>query len=207
MKTYIKTYESFNNLNQHLIIIDVQKSFRQFVTEMYLHELNKYCETFVNVYQIWDNHVEGRNVDKDFLYDKDPSMPVNGDLYFFPNQKKLIEKRYNYNVNVDFYKKILSKDIYDIIKDKELNNQLKKGDIFKTTEGTHIIYIGNNHIWFHIPKKLFNLFSQLKGENVTFVGGSMDECFEDVITAAEIMGINVKENFRYIYSATHCPIK
>lgn len=206
MKTYIKTYEDFNNQNQHLIIIDVQKSFRQFVTEMYLHELNKYCETFVNVYQIWDNHVEGKNIDDDFLYDRDPSMPVNGDLYFFPNQKKLIEKRYNYNVDVDFYKKILDDTTYKIIKDKESNKQLKKGDIFKTTEGTHIIYIGNNHIWFHIPKKLFNLFSELKGQRVVFVGGSMGECFEDVLTAAEIMGIDVKEDFKYIYSATHCPI-
>ena len=47
---YIK--ENLESKNT-LIIIDVQKSFRKFFTEMYLNELNKHCQSFENVYQIF----------------------------------------------------------------------------------------------------------------------------------------------------------
>jgi hypothetical protein len=39
------------------------------------------------------------------------------------------------------------------------------------------------------------------------VGGSDMECFLDVETAANSLGVKVKRNFKYIYSASHCPIK
>ena len=174
---------------------------------MYLHELKNYCKKFESVYQIWDNHVDGKNVDKDYLYDENPDIPVHKDLYRFPNQKDLIEKRYNYDVNVDFYKKILSKEVYTDLKQKETNKQLKRGDTFNTKEGTFIIYIGNNHKWYHLPKKLQELFTKLKGQEVVMVGGSDSECFLDVETAAKAFGVKIKRDFKYIYSASHCPIK
>lgn len=202
---YIKLFESFND--NTLIIIDVQKSFNKFFTNNYLKELNKYASTFKNVYQIWDNHVEGKNVDKDYLYDDTPDEPNNNDLYTFPNQVESIEKRYNYDVNVDFYKKILDKNTYNTIKQKEEKNLLKRGDIFLTNEGTAIVYIGNNHQWFHVPMKLYELFVKLKGKEVVMVGGSDQECFLDVETTAKSMGVKVNRNFKYIYSAKNCPIK
>lgn len=203
---YINTFESFTE-NTNLIIVDVQKSFKKFFTDGYLSELNKYAKTFSSVYQIWDNHVDGKNVDKDYLYDEDPDVPVHHDLYVFPNQKELIEKRYNYDVDVDFYKNILSPEVYKDAKDKETKGLLKQGNYFKTKGDTYIIYIGNNHIWYHLPKKLQELFTDLKGKEVVMVGGSDSECFLDVEVAAKIFGVNVKRNFKYIYSATHCPIK
>ena len=174
---------------------------------MYLHELKNYCKKFESVYQIWDNHVNGKNVDKDYLYDENPDIPVHKDLYRFPNQKDLIEKRYNYDVNVDFYKNILSKEVYTDLKQKETNKQLKRGDTFNTKEGTFIIYIGNHHKWYHLPKKLQELFTKLKGQEVVMVGGSDSECFLDVETAAKSFGVKTKRDFKYIYSANHCPIK
>ena len=42
-------------------------------------------EGFENVYQIWDNHVDGKNVDKDYLYDERPDIPIHDDIYYFPN--------------------------------------------------------------------------------------------------------------------------
>lgn len=203
---HLKIYDNFQN-KQTLIIVDVQKSFRKFFTEMYLHELKNYCKKFESVYQIWDNHVDGKNVDKDYLYDENPDIPVHKDLYRFPNQKDLIEKRYNYDVNVDFYKNILSKEVYTDLKQKEDNKQLKRGDTFNTKEGTFIIYIGNNHKWYHLPKKLQELFTKLKGQEVVMVGGSDSECFLDVETAAKAFGVKIKRDFKYIYSANHCPIK
>jgi len=199
---YIKTYESHNNST--LIVVDVQKSFRKFFNEMYINELKKYCKNFQNVYQIWDNHVDGKNVDKDYLYDKSPDIPVHDDLYHFPNQKDIIEKRYNYDVDVDFYKRVLDKKVYDEIKSKE--KTLKRGNYFPTTEGTIIIYIGNNHQWFHVPIKLYKLFTSLKGQEITLVGGADSECLEDIITAGESLGVRIKRDHKYIYSANHCPI-
>ena len=201
---YLKLFENFQN--ETLIIVDVQKSFKKFFTEMYLHELKKYCENFSEVYQLWDNHVDGKNVDKDYLFDNNPDVPVHNDLYHFPNQKDIIEKRYNYDVDVDFYKKILDKETYDLLKSKEDSDSLKRGDLFKTKEDTALVYIGNNHKWFQVPKKLFNLFQQLKGKDVTIVGGADSECLSDVYTAAESMGVKIKRDWKFIYTASHCPI-
>jgi len=201
---YLKLFENFQNGT--LIIVDVQKSFRKYFSEMYLHELKKYCGNFSEVYQLWDNHVDGKNVDKDYLFDENPDIPVHNDLYNFPNQKDIIEKRYNYDVDVDFYKKILDKETYDLIKTKEESDGLKRGDLFKTKEDTAIVYIGNNHKWFQIPKKLYNLFEELRGQEVTIVGGADSECLSDVFISAESMGVNIKRNWKLIYTATSCPI-
>lgn len=212
---YLKTFESHNN-KDILIIVDVQKSFKKFFNELYLSELKKYCNKFNRVYQIWDNHIDGQNVDKDYLYDEDPEIPVHEDLYHFPNQKDLIEKRYNYDVTADFYKRVLDNDVYEEVKKKEENKELKQGDHFPTKEGTIIVFIGNNHRWYHMPKKLHELFMEITEaqnedlseiRNVFLVGGADGECLDDVEVAAEIMGVQIKRNPKYIYSASHCPIK
>lgn len=201
---YLKLFENYNN--RTLIIVDVQKSFRKFFSEMYLNELKKYCKQFDIVYQIFDNHVDGKNVDKDYLYEENPDIPIHKDLYHFSNQKDIIEKRYNYDVDVDFYKQILDKDIYEEIEKKQNSNELKRGDIFETKIGTAIVYIGNNHKWFQVPKKLFRMLNDLKGEEVVIVGGSDSECLEDIVTTAETLGVKIKRNHKFIYSANHCPI-
>ena len=203
---FIKTFESYEQ-SDILIIVDVQKSFKKFFTEMYINQLTKYCNNFNEVYQIFDNHVDGKNVDKDYLYDDEPEIPIHDDLYHFPNQKDIIEKRYNYDVDADFYKKILDKEVYDKISDMEESKSLKKGDIFPTKKGTVITYIGNKHVWFHCPKKLYELLNSLKSKNIKIVGGSDSECLEDVFTLAEKIGLNIKRDHRYIWSANHCPIK
>lgn len=203
---YIKKFESFQ-VESILVIVDVQKSFRQFFSEMYLNELKKYCKNFQKVYQIFDNHVDGKNVDKDYLYVDTPEITIHDDLYHFPNQKDLIEKRYNYDVDADFYKKILDKEVYQEISNKEDKKELKKGDIFPTKEGTIITYIGNNHVWFHCPKKLYELFKTNVDKLIYIVGGSDSECLEDIFVTASSLGVNIKRNHKYIYSANHCPIK
>ena len=203
----ISLFKEFNSNDATLIIVDVQKSFRKFFTEMYINELMKYCKLFQTVYQIWDNHVDGRNIDKDFQYKENPEVPIHKDLYHFPNQKDIIEKRYNYNVKIRFYEKILDKDLLKKIESKESNNQIKKGDIFKTKEDTFLVFTGNKHRWYHIPKKLCTTFQKLKGKEVIIVGGADSECLEDIYISAESLGVKIKRDHRYIYSASHCPIK
>ena len=200
----IKKFENYNN--QILLITDVQKSFRKFFTENYLNELMKYCKSFDKVYQIWDNHIDGKNIDKDYLYKEYPEIPIHEDLYSFPNQTDIIEKRYNYKVDSNFYKKILDEETFNKINDLEKSNKLKKGDFFNTKEGTIITFIGNNHKWFHCPKKLFNILKSVNNLPVTIVGGSDSECLDDIYTTAESLGVNISRNYKYIWSANHCPI-
>lgn len=200
--------------NNTLVIVDVQKSFgpdgeigKKYFSHKYVSELQNYCKNFKNVYQIFDNHIDGKDTDKEYLYDDYPDIPINGDLYKFPNQKDVIEKRYKYDVNVDFFKKILDKKIYSEIKEKEKNRSLKVGETFKTNEGTILTYVGNRHVWFHSPIKLYKLLNSLKGQNIEMVGGSDSECLHDIEVTAKSIGVNVKRNYKYIWSASHCAIK
>lgn len=197
---YLKEYNA--NITR-LLIVDVQKSFHKFFTEIYVHKLKEYAKQFTEVYYVFDNHVDGKNVSKKFLYHDDPKVPVHDDLYHFPNQKDIIEKRYNYKVDANYFKKILDKDIYQKIE----TSKLTKGQFFPTKEGTIIVYIGNKHNFFHVPKKLYDLFKKLKGQNLTIVGGSDGECLEDIFTTAESLGVLATRDHRFIWSASHCPIK
>jgi hypothetical protein len=201
---YIKLFENFSK-DRILIIVDVQKSFKKYFNDNYLAQLNEYCNDFDKVYQIFDNHHEGKNPDKDFLYDEQPDIENKNDLYRFKNQVDLIEKRYNYDVDVDFYKNILSEKTYNEIKSKGSN--IQRGEYFKTTEGTIIVYIGNNHKWFHSPIKLYDLFKSIKGEEIVIVGGAENECILDVMTTAKALGLKILKNEKFIYSAKNCPIK
>jgi hypothetical protein len=207
---YISLFEKYTGQKDVLIIVDVQKSFSKYFTKNYIKSLIKYSNKFDEVYQIFDNHHEGTQIEKDYLYDESPKIEDKSDLYKFPNEKDLIEKRYNYDVDADFFKKVLDKETHQEIKSKEKN--LKKGEFFSTTEGTIIVYIGNNHKWFHVPKKLYDLFNKLKeaqteNTGITIVGGAQGECLEDIITTAKSLGLVINKNSKYIYSATHCPIK
>lgn len=209
---YLKTFES-HSTKDILIIVDVQKSFKKFFTDNYIKELKKYCNKFNKVYQIWDNHHLGKNVDKDYLYDENPDDESTNDLYEFPNQFDLIEKRYNYDVNVDFYKPVLDDDVYREIKRKEDSGELVRGDFFHTNEGTIIVYISNNHVWFHCPKTIYDLFMEITEaqvedrSSVVIVGGADNECILDVEVTAKALGVDFRSDDKYIYSATNCPIK
>jgi len=47
----------------------------------------------------------------------------------------------------------------------------------------------------------------LKDKEVTIVGGADSECLEDVVTTAESLGVKIKRDYKYIYTANSCPIK
>lgn len=199
------TSESVDN-DSTLLIVDVQKSFKKFFNDLYLNELKKYASQFKNVYQLWDNHVDGKNVDKDYLYDKEEEAQTDHkDLYDFPNQLDVIEKRYRYNVSLDFFKDIIDGKTYNEMRSKEQKNQLRVGDIVVTKMGTILVFINNNHRWFECPKKLYEIFKSYKGKEIIVVGGADNECLQDVFIAGESLGVKMKRDWKYIYSATHCP--
>jgi hypothetical protein len=203
---FIAQYKDFNK-DSILLIVDVQKSFSKFFNDKYLKELKKYCKDFDKVYQIYDNHVEGKNPDPEYLYDEDPDSPISGDIYTFPKQVDIIEKRYRYDVNIDFFKKELTPNLYKKITKLEKNKNLEVGDYFETKNGTLLVFINNNHIWFECPKKLYELLQSWRGTEVVIVGGADRECLLDVEVTAKALGVKIKRNDNYIYSAVHCPFK
>jgi hypothetical protein len=193
---HMKIFENFKNNN--LLIIDVQKSFSKFFTDEYVENLKKYADTFTNVYQVWDNHKYSKSKENSYLYNNNPIIPVNGDLYNF-GEKLLIEKRYTYDVDADFFKKILSKETYDEMKSKEGSNTI--GDKYYTKYGTVLVYTDNKHQFFHVPKRLYNLFKELMNQEVIVTGGAGKECLHDIKIAGESLGVIMIENPDYIYSA------
>lgn len=204
---YLIEYADFSADESILVIIDVQKSFEKFFTKNFVKALKKYCEGFDKVYQVYDNHVEGKNPDEDYLYEEDPPSPISGDMYTFPNQVDIIEKRYRYDVDIDFFKDELDPKMFRYIQDKEKNKKLKVGEYFETKNGTLLVFINNNHNWFECPKKLYLHLKEWKGKEIVMVGGADMECFTDVEITAKALGVKVRRNNKYIYSATNCPIK
>jgi hypothetical protein len=194
----IKTFESYSK--SVLVIVDVQKSFGKFFSDNYLDKLKKYCKQFSEVVQIWDNHPDGKNINPDFIYDAEhPEDAVHDDLYHFPNELKRLEKRYTHNVDIDFFKNILTKEQIADAKSREL----EPGFFVVSKKDTVIVYVGNNHKWFHLPKSIYYFFKEMKdsGKEVILAGGSCGECLEDLNIAALAVGVNVKINYKYTYSA------
>lgn len=201
---HVKAFDNYK-YSSILIIVDVQKSFKKYFSDNYLIQLKEYCKEFDEVFQIWDNHINGR-VSSEYLFDDEPDILLEEDLYHFPNQTEIIEKRYNYDVDVDFYKKILDKTVHKDIKSKQEDGTLKKGDAFETTRGTVIVYIGNKHKWHHVSKKLYNRIIKNKHRKFVIVGGSSVECLQDVYISCKSLGVDIMKNNNYIYSAKNCPI-
>lgn len=187
--------------NRILLVVDVQKSFKKFFTDNYVSAIENYTKEFKKVYYIWDNHSKGKDVGTDYLYKANVKSNTT-DLYSFNNVTEYIEKRYNYDVNADYYKNIVDSSTLDA-----MSGKLKRGDLFKTKFGTYIVYVGNNHRFFHIPKKLADMVEENKLSEIEVIGGSSNECLLDVCVAIRALGGKVKTNYDYIYSGSNCPIK
>lgn len=203
---YLREYKEFDD-ETVLVVVDVQKSFKKFFTKNYLKALKQYCKKFDRVFQIYDNHVDGKNPDKVYLYDENPPTPMSDDMFTFPNQVDIVEKRYRYDVKIDFFKSELDPDMLEEIKKREENKEIEIGEYFHTKNGTILVFINNNHNWFECPVKLYNLLREFEGREIVMVGGADRECFTDVEITAKSLGVSVRRNNKYIYSASYCPIK
>lgn len=157
-----------------LVIVDVQKEFGKFIQHDLVKELEKYCEEFDQVYQIWDTH-------------KNKIAPT----YKFPKQVKSVKKLFGINHFNDKVKKYT----------KEIENSTEEGTILKLSDGSYVVRVDNNHDWFYVNPEITDLINELKNDNVTLVGGADNECLEDVYVAFKAFGVNVEINDKYVYSA------
>lgn len=157
-----------------LVIVDVQDEFKEFIQFDLVSELTKYAKEFDKVYQVWDSHESNKPSHK------------------FPNQVKAVEKL--------FGKNHFSDKVKDFI--KQAQDSTEEGNLFKLSDNNgYIVRVDNNHDWFYINPDVYNMIQELKGHNVTLVGGANGECLEDIKVAIETFSIPVTMNDKYIYSA------
>ena len=158
-----------------LVIVDVQKQFKDFIQHDLVDELSKYAESFDKVYQIWDTH-------KDAV----------GPSYSFPKQVDSIPKRFGKN---DFSPKVKQYI-------KQIEDSTEEGKVFslKGDEG-YIVRVENNHDWFYVNPEIVKLINEIKGNKITLVGGADNECLEDVYQAFLSFGLDATINRKYVYDA------
>lgn len=230
---YLKTFESFATIDDTvLFVVDIQPSFNNYFSDNYLEEVKKYCEKFSEVYQIFDNHIDGKDVDSDYLYSLHPIINTKEELYTFPNQKDILEKRYLYDVDSDYFRNIIDEKTLAKMEKLEKDNKLTEGMMFKTKYNTIVVYTGNNHQFFHCGLKLYYLLLDIKkqGKNIELIGGAHrsmyqtlssdvntdkkinSECIWDIYCACDaIVGQKnhnkCKINLKYTYSAKGSIIK
>ncbi|MCK9446140.1 hypothetical protein M0Q50_04520 [bacterium] len=174
MKKFSKILEQQEQHDNILIIVDVQKEFEEFIQNNLVDELNKYAQTFSEVYQIWDSNKASK-----------PS-------YTFPNEKAQYVKKYGTTFSRDLEK----------VRDKLKQNYTKEGDLFRFSGmDSYIVRVKNNHGFFYIPEDMANFFKTIKGKKVIVVGGAFGECIKDVFEALESFGVFPQYNKKYIYSA------
>lgn len=175
-----------------LFVVDVQSEFKKFIPKNFVKKLDNYCKEFKEVYQIWDSNKT-----------KKPT-------YKFPNQVDTIEKQFGVK---KYYKdleggaeewltKIFGEEKATSILKSLKSKNIKEGDKFKFKDkNEYLVYIDNDHNWFYVNEKMYNLFNKLRNKSVIIVGGADNECLEDIYISAKSFGIEPIYNHEYIYSA------
>lgn len=181
----IPLFESYNN--NCLVIVDVQEPFKKWWIKNgkpnLVEDINKYCQEFAHVYQIWDCHDEAQ-----------PS-------YTFPNQVLTLKKYYGKILNdTDIEQYFEGEDlekVRNMFRTKIFNKEL-----FKTKDDTYsyILYVGGSHKWFFASKELVDTLQSLEG-NITVIGGAERECLEDVEVLLNLLGKHSTTNYNYTYHA------
>lgn len=183
---YLKEHNKASEKSEALLIVDVQESFDKFMTEDYVNAVFEFCEDFDRVYQVWD------------------SINQNEPSWTFPNQVGECSKEYG-DLEIEHFDEFFNE--IDIERHKTIFENPSKGDKMYCKDGSVWLYVGEMHTWFWLKKDLENFLKSIKefDESPTIVGGSSEECLEDLIVACEHVGLSPKLDYRYIYSATFCP--
>jgi hypothetical protein len=178
----LNEHQNINTNTDTLVIVDVQKIFGEYIPIGFDKKLNKYCNNFKYVYQIWD------------------SNKVNKPSFIFNNQIESIEKKYGTKYSEDLLKKISSiESKYDDIKEGDIF-EIDSIDTFNDKGPNYIVNINNNHKWFYLNDNIVRLYNKLKGKDIILVGGAGNECIYDVHISMKSFNINPIYNHEYIYS-------
>jgi predicted house-cleaning noncanonical NTP pyrophosphatase (MazG superfamily) len=173
-----------------LVVVDVQEEFKKFFNDKYVEELQKYCEKFDRVFQIWD-----------CTKAKKPSIDI-------PNEAMRFKKKYGGKPDIDNIELIFRADVLEDFLGKyhETNPSYSIGEMFRTVYGDYWVYIGSKHEWFNCPKDMAEQFKKMAEMErpVTIVGGGVSECLEDVFTTMWHFGVPVEYDRKYVYGSNGC---
>ncbi len=189
---YFKENVSLDENDSILFIVDVQSEFEKFIPKNFTSKLDKYCEEFTFVYQIWDSNKS-----------KKPT-------YKFKNQVNTLEKQFGikkYYKDLDgefdeWISRIFDEKVTNNILTLLKNKKMKEGNKFELKDkGEFLVYIDNEHSWFYVNSNMYKIFKKLKGKKIVLVGGADDECIRDIYISAKAFGMIPVYNHEYIYSA------
>lgn len=204
---YMNKFTSFINENEKvkiLVIVDVQKEFSKHQPKGFVNAVNDYAKNFTKVYQIWDGH----------KWDGEKNIIINGPSWKFNNEIANYRKIYGTTASEEIKdlcrtaNKMLTspkeREKYGYVTIKE-GTKLNVGDNFNLLKSNEkgnnfLVKISNRHNWFYVPKNLSDFFNNIK-ERTIVVGGSENECLEDVYTAMISFNIPANINKKYTYSA------
>lgn len=170
-----------------LIIVDVQKQYKDYISDQFLIDLNTYCNEFNRVFQIYDTNKK------------------NSPDYIFNNQTKAYGKQYGDKLSIDDVPGYFPLNMQDTIK-KILTNIPDEGQMFETMYNDYWVYVGaqhdGGHEWFLCNKELANLFKSFAKQQrkIMLVGGAGGECIKDIYVTLKAFGVSVEYNFEHVYS-------
>lgn len=170
-----------------LIIVDVQKQYKDYISDQFLIDLNTYCNEFNRVFQIYDTNKK------------------DSPDYIFNNQTKAYGKQYGDKLSIDDVPGYFPLNMQETIK-KILTDIPDEGQMFETMYNDYWVYVGaqhdGGHEWFLCNKELANLFKSFAKQQrkIILVGGAGGECIKDIYVTLKAFGVNVEYNFEHIYS-------
>jgi hypothetical protein len=210
MKKFSSLFEN-NNPIKNLIIVDVQQEFNKFFPTNYIENINKYCENFENVYQIWDGHKYDPNLKTNIV--------IENPTWTFPNQKEDFRKVYGTTASEDVKElcrtanKMLTspkeREKYGYITIKE-GSRLNVDDDFNLLKADDkadrfLVKISNKHNWFYVNEKIAEFLLKFN-ESAVILGGADYECLTDLIVTIKSFAITLQRKEDLIYSAQTKPI-
>jgi hypothetical protein len=188
MGQFVPLFEEYSaGRDQHLVIVDVQKEFDRWMPKDFISDVHKYAGRFPNVYQIWD----ANRADK-------PSET-------FPNQKRLVPKRYGYNLRKNeipwYFDRSVQSELSSDFEKSNFVDENGKRKAYRTKDGLLMQFVGKSHSFFMAEKELqemFDYFKTLK-DGVTLCGGADGECLADIEAMMEYYDIPYDLDRHYVY--------
>jgi hypothetical protein len=187
---YVPLFEEFSaGRDKHLVIVDVQKEFEQWMKPGFIQKVHDYAKNIPNVYQVWDANRAQK-----------PSET-------FQNQKALVPKRYGYDLRSDDIRNHFDKPVQDQLmsdfESRKFVGEDGRRKAYETRDGNLLTFVGKSHQFFMAERELRGLLEYFKSlkDGVTLCGGADGECLADVEALMDHYGVPYEVNREYVYKS------
>lgn len=171
----------------HLVIVDVQKDFSQWMPDGYLQRVHDHAKSVPNVYQVWDaNRTDG------------PSEK-------FENEKMTVPKRYGYNLRKEDVRNYFTgesqRELESDMDSDKFHCEQGRRKTYRARDGKVLFYVGKSHKFFMAEPELMKMMEYLKQLNskIIIIGGADNECLADVEACMDHYEIPFERKHDLIY--------